>query len=104
VAPGQAVEVAVDMFPGQVLRGHVARLSPASGATFALLPPDNATGNFTKVVQRIAVRIELEPGQKLLERLRPGMSVETRILTDSTPLPLDDKAAQVAAQVTEPAP
>lgn len=79
VAPGQAVEVAVDMFPGQVLRGHVALLSPASGSTFALLPPDNATGNFTKVVQRIAVRIELEPGQPLVERLRPGMSVETRV-------------------------
>ncbi|MFV3131004.1 HlyD family secretion protein [Niveispirillum sp. KHB5.9] len=79
VAPGQVVEISVDMFPGQVLRGHVARLSPASGATFALLPPDNATGNFTKVVQRIPVRIDLDPGQPLVERLRPGMSVETRI-------------------------
>lgn len=100
VAPGQAVEVAVDMFPGQVLRGHVARLSPASGATFALLPPDNATGNFTKVVQRIAVRIELEPGQKLLERLRPGMSVETRIHTDSTPAAGAEPATQVAERAS----
>ncbi|HEY4250773.1 MAG TPA: HlyD family secretion protein [Roseomonas sp.] len=79
VAPGQAVEVSVDMFPGARLRGHVERLSPASGAQFALLPADNATGNFTKVVQRIPVRIALEPGQDLLARLRPGMSVVTRI-------------------------
>jgi membrane fusion protein, multidrug efflux system len=81
VTSGQPVEVTVDMFPGQVLRGRVARLSPASGATFALLPPDNATGNFTKVVQRIPVRIEFDPGQPLVEQLRPGMSVVTRIVT-----------------------
>ena len=61
VTPGQPVEVTVDMFPGTVLHGRVARLSPASGSTFALLPPDNATGNFTKVVQRIPVRIEFDP-------------------------------------------
>src|SRR4029079_12333276 len=79
VAPGQRVDVSIDMFPGEVLRARVARLSPASGATFALLPPDNATGNFTKVVQRIPVRIEFEPGQKLVEQLRPGMSVTTSI-------------------------
>jgi membrane fusion protein (multidrug efflux system) len=79
VAPGQAVDVTVDTFPDVVLRGRVARLSPASGATFALLPPDNATGNFTKVVQRIPVRIEFDPGQPLVEQLRPGMSVVTHI-------------------------
>ncbi|WP_084437551.1 HlyD family secretion protein [Niveispirillum irakense] len=82
VVPGQKVDIRVDMFPGQEIHGHVARMAPASGSTFALLPPDNATGNFTKVVQRIPVRIELEPGQPLLDRLRPGMSVETRIHTD----------------------
>jgi membrane fusion protein (multidrug efflux system) len=82
VAPGQPVEVKVDMFPEAVLQGRVARLSPASGATFALLPPDNATGNFTKVVQRIPIRIEFEPGQSLVERLRPGMSVVTRVHVD----------------------
>jgi membrane fusion protein, multidrug efflux system len=81
VTSGQPVEVTVDMFPGLVLRGRVARLSPASGATFALLPPDNATGNFTKVVQRIPVRIEFDPGQPLVEQLRPGMSVVTHIVT-----------------------
>ena len=79
VAPGQPVEVRVDMFPGTVLHAHVAQMAPASGATFALLPPDNATGNFTKVVQRIPVRIDFDPGQPLVDRLRPGMSVETRI-------------------------
>lgn len=79
VTPGQPVDVSVDMFPDQILNARVARLAPASGATFALLPPDNATGNFTKVVQRIPVRIEFEPGQKLVEQLRPGMSVTTSI-------------------------
>lgn len=84
VAPGQPVEVTVDTFPDAILRGHVARMSPASGSTFALLPPDNATGNFTKVVQRIPVRIEFDRGQPLVERLRPGMSVTTRIhVTDA---------------------
>ncbi len=82
VRPGQGVDVTVDSFPGQTLRGRVERISPASGSQFALLPPDNATGNFTKVVQRIPVRIALDPGQKLLERLLPGMSAETRIHTD----------------------
>jgi membrane fusion protein, multidrug efflux system len=82
VRAGQPVEVTVDSFPGDVLRGHVARVSPASGSTFALLPPDNATGNFTKVVQRIPVRIEFEPEQPLIERLRPGMSVVTSIHVD----------------------
>jgi membrane fusion protein (multidrug efflux system) len=82
VGPGQGVDVTVDSFPDQTLHGRVERISPASGSQFALLPPDNATGNFTKVVQRIPVRIVLDPGQKLLERLLPGMSAETRIHTD----------------------
>ena len=79
VVPGQRVDVTVDTFPAQALRGRVERISPASGAVFALLPPDNATGNFTKVVQRIPVRIALEPGQPLVEKLRAGMSVEAQI-------------------------
>jgi membrane fusion protein (multidrug efflux system) len=82
VHEGQPVDIAVDMFPGQAVHGHVDSLAPASGQEFALLPPDNATGNFTKVVQRIPVRIALDKGQPLLERLLPGMSVETRIHTD----------------------
>lgn len=85
VEPGQPVELTVDTFPGQTLRGHVGRLSPASGAVFALLPPDNATGNFTKVVQRIPVRIEIDPGQPLTDRLRAGMSVEAHIHVDTVP-------------------
>lgn len=84
VKPGQPVEVTVDSFPGQKLRGRVDRIAPASGSQFALLPPDNATGNFTKVVQRIPVRIQLDKDQPLLERLLPGMSVVTRINTGET--------------------
>jgi membrane fusion protein (multidrug efflux system) len=82
VRPGQPVEVTVDSFPGERLHGRVERISPASGSQFALLPPDNATGNFTKVVQRVPVRIALDKGQPLLERLLPGMSVVTQIHTD----------------------
>jgi membrane fusion protein, multidrug efflux system len=82
VRPGQSVDVTVDSFPSQHLHGRVERISPASGSQFALLPPDNATGNFTKVVQRIPVRIQLDKGQPLLERLLPGMSVVTEIHTD----------------------
>jgi membrane fusion protein, multidrug efflux system len=81
VNPGQPVEITVDSFPKQTLHGRVERISPASGSQFALLPPDNATGNFTKVVQRIPVRIALDKDQPLLERLLPGMSVVTSIDT-----------------------
>ena len=81
VAPGQPVEITVDSFPRETLRGKVERIAPATGAQVALLPPDNATGNFTKVVQRIPVRIQLDDGQPLLARLVPGMSVVTRIDT-----------------------
>jgi membrane fusion protein, multidrug efflux system len=82
VKPGQSVDVTVDSFPSERLHGRVERVAPASGSQFALLPPDNATGNFTKVVQRIPVRIQLDKGQLLLERLLPGMSVVTQIHTD----------------------
>jgi membrane fusion protein (multidrug efflux system) len=79
VKPGQPVEITVDSFPDQTLHGSVERISPASGSQFALLPPDNATGNFTKVVQRIPIRIALDKNQPLLERLLPGMSAVTHI-------------------------
>jgi len=79
VHEGQAVEIAVDMFPGKKVHGHVDSLAPASGQEFALLPPDNATGNFTKVVQRIPVKIALEGGAPI--ELRPGMSVIPTIET-----------------------
>lgn len=84
VRPGQPVEITVDSFPRETLRGRVERIAPATGAQVALLPPDNATGNFTKVVQRIPVRIQLDDGQPLLTRLVPGMSVVTSIDTAST--------------------
>jgi membrane fusion protein (multidrug efflux system) len=79
VRTGQDVDIIVDTFADQPLHGRVERISPASGSQFALLPPDNATGNFTKVVQRVPIRIELGAGQPLLARLLPGMSATTRI-------------------------
>jgi membrane fusion protein (multidrug efflux system) len=71
---GDSADVRVDTFPNRVFHGKVDQLSPASGSQFALLPPDNATGNFTKVVQRVPVKIVLFPGQPYLDRLRPGLS------------------------------
>jgi membrane fusion protein, multidrug efflux system len=79
MAVGQRAEVTVDTFPGHTLRGHVQSFSPASGAEFALLPPDNATGNFTKVVQRISVKIVIDDTDGLAGRLVPGMSVIARV-------------------------
>jgi membrane fusion protein (multidrug efflux system) len=84
VRAGQKVEIAVDMFPGVTVRGHVDSLAPASGQEFALLPPDNATGNFTKIVQRIPVKIILDPDSPLAGELRPGMSVTPTIETKKT--------------------
>jgi membrane fusion protein (multidrug efflux system) len=81
VQPGQPVEIEVDTFPGQTVKGRVDSLSPASGLEFALLPPDNATGNFTKIVQRIPVKIALDANDTLAGRLRAGMSVEPVIDT-----------------------
>jgi membrane fusion protein (multidrug efflux system) len=80
VRAGQKVTLSVDGFPGKVLHGHVDSLSPASGLEFALLPPDNATGNFTKIVQRVPVKIAVDD-QSLAGLLRPGMSVEPTIDT-----------------------
>jgi membrane fusion protein (multidrug efflux system) len=79
MAVGEKAEVRVDTFPGQVLKGHVLAFAPGSGAQFALLPPDNATGNFTKVVQRIAVKIAIDDADGLTDRLRPGMSVVAKV-------------------------
>jgi membrane fusion protein (multidrug efflux system) len=87
VAIGQRAEIRVDTFPGIIVAGIVDSIAPASGAQFSLLPPDNATGNFTKVVQRIPVKLRIRPDNPLAGHLRPGMSVETTILTDTTPPP-----------------
>lgn len=81
VRKGQGVEISVDMFPGRIVHGHVDSIAPASGQEFALLPPDNATGNFTKVVQRIPVKIVLDAGSSSQIALRPGMSVIPNIET-----------------------
>jgi len=83
VRKGQRVEIAVDTFPGQIVHGHVDSIAPTSGQEFALLPPDNATGNFTKVVQRIPVKIALDLDEGSAVELRPGMSVIPTVETKS---------------------
>ena len=87
VAIGQGAEIRVDTFPGVVIGARVDSIAPAGGSQFSLLPPDNATGNFTKVVQRIPVKLRLKLDNPLAGMLRPGMSVEATILTDTTPPP-----------------
>ena len=81
---GEPAEITVDTFPGRRLHGHVLAFAPGAGSQFALLPPDNATGNFTKVVQRIAVKIAIDDTDSLADLLRPGMSVVARIDTRSS--------------------
>jgi membrane fusion protein (multidrug efflux system) len=83
VRPGDRVQVRVDAVPGRAFCGVVESLSGASGSEFSVIPPDNATGNFTKIVRRFPVRILLDPGQPGLERLGAGMSVEPRIAVGS---------------------
>jgi membrane fusion protein (multidrug efflux system) len=95
VRPGQPVAIDVDTFPGITVHGFVESLAPASGEQFALLPPDNATGNFTKIVQRIPVKIAIDKNDPLLGTLRPGMSVEPTI--DTKP---DDAPMAAAATAT----
>jgi len=97
VRSGQPVEVTIDGFHGTSLRGHVDSLSPASGLEFALLPPDNATGNFTKIVQRVPVKIVLDD-HKLAGLLRPGMSAEPTVNTKSAAV----AAKRLAARRVEP--
>lgn len=81
--PGQRARVRVDALGGRALTGRVEQLAPAAGSEFSVIRPDNATGNFVKVPQRIAVRIAIDPGQELASRLRPGMSVEASVDTGS---------------------
>ena len=82
IRAGDPAEVRVDAVPGAIFRGRVDQVSPASGSQFALLPPDNATGNFTKIVQRVPVKIVLDGGQAGAERLRPGLSVVATVRTN----------------------
>ena len=83
--PGMTATVVADVLPGETFRGHVASLAPATGAQFSVLPPENATGNFTKIVQRVPVRILLDGDASVLGRLRPGLSVAADV--DERPLP-----------------
>jgi len=93
--PGQPVEIEVDALDGARLSGHVQRLAPATGSEFSVLRADNATGNFTKVVQRVPVRISIDPGQPLAKRLRPGLSVVTHV---DTAAPLGDRPVDEGAR------
>jgi membrane fusion protein, multidrug efflux system len=96
VRNGQPVEIRIDSFHGTKLRGHVDSLSPASGLEFALLPPDNATGNFTKIVQRVPVKIVLDD-HSLSGLLRPGMSAEPTVDTKATVLAAREASSRVAS-------
>jgi membrane fusion protein (multidrug efflux system) len=96
VRNGQPVEIRIDSFNSTRLRGHVDSLSPASGLEFALLPPDNATGNFTKIVQRVPVKIVLDD-QSLKGLLRPGMSAEPTVNTKATVVAEREADRQIAA-------
>lgn len=80
---GQPVDIEIDALPGVQLKGHVESLGAASGASFSLVPPHNATGNFTKIVQRLPVRIQVDSGQQQARRLRVGMSVRPSVHTDA---------------------
>jgi len=83
IRAGDRAEIRVDAYPGVILKGKVDHVSPASGSQFALLPPDNATGNFTKIVQRVPVKIVLDSGQAMVARLRPGLSVIATVRTNA---------------------
>jgi membrane fusion protein (multidrug efflux system) len=83
IRSGDLAEIRVDGIPGTVFKGRVDQVAPASGSQFALLPPDNATGNFTKVVQRVPVKIVLDPNQQAGGRLRPGLSVIATVHTNT---------------------
>jgi membrane fusion protein, multidrug efflux system len=96
VRNGQPVEIRIDSFRGMPLKGHVDSLSPASGLEFALLPPDNATGNFTKIVQRVPVKIVLDD-RSLSGLLRPGMSAEPVVDTKATVLAARETGLRLAA-------
>jgi membrane fusion protein (multidrug efflux system) len=77
---GDPAEVRIDVYPGKVIKGRVLEIAPASGSQFALLPPDNATGNFTKVTQRVPVKIALDDSS-LTTQLRPGLSAVVTVRT-----------------------
>src|SRR5580692_7469252 len=81
--PGQPVTIVADVLPGRTFHGHVESLAPGTGAVFSVIPPENATGNFTKIVQRVPVRIALDDGAASLGEIRPGLS--TTVSVDTRP-------------------
>jgi membrane fusion protein, multidrug efflux system len=101
VRGGEPVEIEIDGFHSTRLKGHIDSLSPASGLEFALLPPDNATGNFTKIVQRVPVKIVLDDS-RLTGLLRPGMSAEPTVDTKAVVLAERETERRVAANVARP--
>ena len=86
---GQAASFFVDALEGAELSGHIEQMAPATGSEFSVIKADNASGNFIKIVQRLPIRIAIDPDQPLAARLRPGMSVEVHV---------DTRAAKAAAQ------
>ena len=83
--PGQSATAVADVAPGKTLHGHVESLAPGTGAVFSVIPPENATGNFTKIVQRVPVRIALDAQDAAAARLRPGLSVTVGVDTKTAP-------------------
>jgi membrane fusion protein (multidrug efflux system) len=83
--PGQPATIVADTLPDHVFHGHLSSLAPATGAVFSVIPPENATGNFTKIVQRVPVRIVLDDGDATLGRIRPGISIIATVDTRSQP-------------------
>jgi multidrug resistance efflux pump len=81
----QPVTISVDALGHREIKGHIQRFSPAAGSEFAVIKPDNATGNFTKVAQRIGVRVKIDQGQPLADQLAPGMSVVVSVDKNSQP-------------------
>ncbi len=95
---GRSATVTADVLPDHPFRAHVESLAPGTGSLFSVIPPENATGNFTKIVQRVPVRVELDPGDGLLEVLRPGLSatvsVDTRAAAEQAPQQAAEQAAR----------
>lgn len=83
LSAGEKVEISVDAFPDEKIEGEIYNFSPATGAKFSLLPPDNASGNYVKVVQRVPVKIKINARPELLTKLRPGMSVKASVHTNN---------------------
>jgi membrane fusion protein (multidrug efflux system) len=114
MSPGQSVHLSIDAFPDETLTGHIDSLAPASGLEFALLPPDNATGNFTKIVQRVPVKVVLDDSHRFPGQLRPGMSVtvvvdtrhavDTRDASNTRHAPNPPAAAAATARNTSKSP